>query len=453
MLGRAMRHQQLQATRLHARAMAGEDWYDEFVDRNYDPAPDDLIVLFRYKAASGISQKEALGRIASESSVGTWTTLAKLPKRIQRLKAQAYAWNKDHVKVAYPLALWEPGSLPQLLSGIAGNIFGMKAVAKLRLVDVTIPPKLLRTFPGPSFGIPGVRKRLQVAKRPLTATVPKPKLGYSAAEHASLGYEVWTGGVDLVKDDENLTDQAFNRFEDRVTRMAKLRDKAEKETGERKSALLNVTAETDEMVARAKLIAELGWEYAMVDVVTVGPAAVQTIRRECGDLGLAIHAHRAMHAMFTKDPAHGMAMPALAKFMRAAGVDNIHVGSVVGKLESPKEETLASVAVCRDARTKGDKGFGPQLPQDWGSMRPIWPVPSGGLHPGLAVEVYRLFGPDMLLQAGGGVLGHPDGAVAGARALRQALDAAMEGVSLKEAAFENHELSRALDKWGKVRPR
>ncbi|MBW3584069.1 MAG: type III ribulose-bisphosphate carboxylase [Euryarchaeota archaeon] len=430
--------------------MAAEEWYHEFVDKSHTPSKDDIICHFYYDAGRGISTEECVGRVASESSVGTWTTLSKLPDRLQRLKGIGFEYDDHHIKVSYPKELWEPGNMPQLLSGVAGNIFGMKAVKHLRLLDMSLPPWFLRSFKGPQFGIKGIRDVFRVKKRPLTATVPKPKLGYSSKEHAEIGYDVWLGGVDLIKDDENLTSQGFNKFKDRITRMAKLRDKAEKKTGERKGALLNITAETKEMEKRAAMLADLGWEYAMVDVVTVGPAAVQTVRDVCEEHGLAIHAHRAMHAMFTKDLRHGMAMPALVKIMRTIGVDNIHVGTVIGKLESPKEEVEANIKQCRDKKIEAG---GWLLDQDWGGTKPVWPVPSGGLHPGLVPEIVEMFGPDMIIQAGGGVLGHPDGATAGGHALRGAIDAALEGVTLKEAAKTDKVLAKAVEKWGKTRPK
>lgn len=430
--------------------MAGEEWYHEFVDTSYKPQKDDLVVRFRYDAGRGMSAEECVGRVASESSVGTWTTLAELPERVLDLKAIGYEYDDEHMMVAYPKELWEESNLPQLLSGIAGNIFGMKAVKNLRLLDVQLPKWYLKGFRGPQFGIQGIRKELEIKDRPLTATVPKPKLGYSAAEHADVAYKVWTGGVDLIKDDENLTSQRFNRFKDRIERLAKKRDDAEEETGELKSALLNITAETEEMEERAIMLADLGWEYAMVDVVTVGPAALQTIRETCEDLGLAIHAHRAMHAMFTKNLKHGMAMPALVKLMRLVGVDNIHVGTVIGKLESPEDEVMANIAACRDKKTTGHDYL---LDQDWGNIKPIWPVPSGGLHPGLIKPLMDMFGPDCIIQAGGGVLGHPDGAHAGAQALRGAIDAALDGLTLAEAAKDDPVLKKAHEKWGTTKPR
>lgn len=425
------------------------EWYHEFVDARVRPDPDDLVALFRFQAAPGITTKEALGRIASESSVGTWTTLATLPPRIRRLKGMAYRWKGDLAWVRYPRELWEPGNLPQLLSGVAGNIFGMKAVRRLRLMDIQLPKSYLRSFPGPRVGLQGLRRKLKVPKRPITVTVPKPKLGFTAAEHARIGLEAWRGGVDLVKDDENLTSQSFNGFDRRVAALTKARSKAEAETGEVKSALINVTAETREAVRRVRVLADQGWEYAMVDIVTVGWAGLQTLRAECGDHGMAIHGHRAMHAMFTKDPRHGMAMPCLAKLARLAGVDQFHVGTGVGKLVSPRAEVLASSAMLRDAHIPAGAGL---LEQDWGGLKPALPTASGGLHPGLVPDVLRMLGPDIAIQLGGGIHGHPQGTRAGAKALLDLIEGLLDGQGLDEVAAGSPEARAALAKWQRVRP-
>lgn len=436
--------------------MPKTEWYDEFVDSSARPGKDDIVALFRFTCDRGITTKEALGRIASESSVGTWTTLAQLPKRIPGMKAVAYNWKEEGrgrglAWVAYPGELWEPGNMPQLLSGVAGNIFGMKAVKWLRLQDIRLPRAYLKHFRGPHDGIAGLRKRLRIPKRPLTATVPKPKLGWSAAEHARLGYEAWVGGVDLIKDDENLTDQSFNKFRKRVELMCKMRSKAETETGEVKSALLNVTGETREALRRAKFLSDRGWEYAMVDVVTTGWAALQTLRDDFEDLDLAIHAHRAMHAMFTKSEEHGMSMPCLAKLLRVVGVDQLHAGTVVGKLVSPKHEVMASAATLRERKVAEVHGH--LLAQDWGAVKPAFPVASGGLHVGIVPDVMRIFGNDQVLQLGGGIHGHPDGTRAGAEALLDVVRGTMDGGTLNEIAKEHRAVARALEKWGRAHPR
>jgi len=423
------------------------DWYDEFVELNYAPAKDDVICLYYFEPAKGISQNEAAGRIASESSAGTWTTLHKLPERVARIKARAFEIKGKYVKVAYPIDLWEPGNAPQLLSGIAGNIFGMKALKNLKLIDASLPEKYIRSYKGPEQGIDGIRSLLKVEKRPITGAVPKPKIGFSAKEHAEVAFETWMGGFDLVKDDENLTSTSFNRFEDRVERMAKLRDRAEKETGEQKDALLNITGETKEMIRKAKLLHDSGWRFAMIDVVTCGTAAVQTLREECGDLGLAIHAHRAMHAAFDRNPKHGISMYFLAKIMRLIGVDEIHVGTAVGKLVGTKKEVVSIADMLRKSHV--EEG----LHQKWGSIKPVLPVSSGGLHPGLIPTVMHILGNDCTLLVSGGIHGHPKGTRSGAAAAMQAIEATMEGIDLKEYAVDHKELQQALEKWGDFKPK
>jgi len=427
------------------------EWYTEFVDENYKPSKTDLVALFYFEPAHGISADEAIGRIASESSTGTWTTLFKLPPRMKKLMATAFEVRGNYVKIAYPLDLWEPGNAPQLLSGIAGNIFGMKAIDNLRLIDATLPTSYIRHFKGPHHGISGIRKMMRVPKRPLFGAVPKPKIGFSAAEHAQIGYETWMGGFDLVKDDENLTSTSFNNFNERVRLMTKLREKAEKETGEQKDALINITSETKEMQRRAKLLHDNGWRYAMIDVVVAGTAAVQTLRDVLGDYNMAIHAHRAMHASFDRNPRHGISMRFLAKIMRLIGVDQIHAGTAVGKLVGGESEIKGIANVLRERRVSAEGTH--LLSQDWSSIKPAFPVSSGGLHPGLVPEVMDIFGNECTILVSGGIHGHPKGTRAGAKAAMQACDATMHGMSLKDAAKKHKELAQALEKWGTMRPK
>ncbi len=413
------------------------EWYLEFVKLGYKPSDDELICLFRVEP-DGVSIEEAAGRVASESSVGTWTTLAKLPERIRRLMAKVYEIDGNYVKVAYPIDLFEEGNIPQLLSSIAGNIFGMRALKNLRLEDVVFPKEYVKHFRGPKFGIDGIRNVLKVKDRPLTATVPKPKVGFDVDEYAEVAREAWMGGIDLLKDDENLTGQSFIRFEKRIERVMKIRDEVEKETGERKSYLVNITSDCREMMRRAKLVADYGNEYVMVDIITAGWSALQSVRDVCEELNLAIHAHRAMHAAFTRNERHGISFGVIVKLSRLIGVDNLHVGTGVGKMAGKAEEVKRYAELCR---------------KEWYHLKPVFPVSSGGLHPGLIPDVIDLLGPDIIIQAGGGVHGHPRGTYYGAVALRQAIEAKMKGISLEEYAEEHKELREALEKWGHLRPK
>ena len=429
--------------------------YLDFVDYKYHPSKDDLICLFRVEPTRGMSFDEAVGRVAAESSNGTWTTLTTINERIRRIRARAF-WKdekKKLVKTAYPIELFELGSMPQLWSSICGNSFGMKAVKNLRLLDADFPEIYIKSFSGPQFGLGGVRKFMKIPTRPMIATVPKPKVGMTTEEHAKVGYEAWVGGVDFLKDDENLTNQKFNRFDNRVKLCAKMRDKAEKETGDKKDYFVNVTSETNEMLKRTRLAHNYGFKYVMIDMLTAGWAGLESLRQQCQDTKQAIHSHRAMHATFTRNPLHGISMLFVAKCAKLVGVDNIHIGTVIGKLVSPKSEVMALEHEIEDYNIKEHIGTG-VLEEHWFGMKPIIPCSSGGLHPGLVPYVLKLLGKDCLLQLGGGIHGHPHGTREGAMALRQAIDAYVKKENLEEYSKkkENKELAIALKTWGTVKP-
>lgn len=411
--------------------------YDDFLDTSYSPADDDLVCTFRIVPGEGMSMEAAAARVASESSNGTWAAL-NADADVSRLSAMAYSLRGDGtVKVAYPFELFEAGSLAQILSCIAGNIMGMKAVESIRLEDCEWPESITSAFRGPQYG-PSVKHRLlDAGDRPAVATVPKPKVGLPTEEHARVGYEAWLGGVDLLKDDENLTDQGFNPFEERVTQSFELADEAESVTGERKDYLVNITAETDEMVRRAEYVADHGGGFVMVDIITAGWSALQTVRERTRDLDLAIHAHRAMHAAFDRLPHHGVSMRCLAQFARLAGVDHLHTGTAgFGKLAN--EDTV---------------GINTWLGSELHGLDPVLPVASGGLHPGIIDQVLDETGPNVMVQAGGGIHGHPDGTRAGAEAFRAAVEAWTTGESLESRAEDVPALATALDEWGTETPR
>lgn len=403
--------------------------YVDFVDFSYSPKEDDLICDF-YVEPRGIDIKVAAGGVAAESSIGTWTELTTVKTYVEKLRATVFEINGNNVRIAYPVELFELANMPNILSSIAGNVFGLGALRKLRLNDVYFPSKIADNFKGPKYGIDGVRKLLEVKDRALVGTIIKPKLGLKTEDHAEVAFNAWVGGCDIVKDDENLSSQQFNPFEDRVIKTLECRDKAEQETGEKKVYMVNVTSETSHMIERAQFVEEHGGRYMMVDILTCGFAALQTLRNQNFDL--VIHAHRAGHAAFTKDSEHGVAMRVIAKVSRIIGVDQLHVGSAVGKMSETREEVLEN---CDALKAEID------------GLKPVLPVASGGLHPSLVPALIEIFGKDFVIQAGGGIHGHRDGTVAGAKAMRQAVDAKMQGIVLEKYAETHKELKTALQMW------
>jgi len=417
----------------------------DYIDLRYKPTKNDLVAEYHLEP-NKISIKEACQHVAGESSIGTWTDIVTMDEYIaKKLKPHVYSIKGNEIKIAYPSELFEQGNMAQIYSAVAGNIFGMSAVKNLRLQDIEFPQSIIKSFKGPKFGIEGIRRLTRIKKRPLVGTIIKPKVGLDEKNHAKVAYQAWSGGLDIVKDDENLTSMKFNNFEKRIKETLKLRDKAEKETGEKKIYMPNVTAESNEMIKRAKYIKSLGGEYAMIDIITVGWSAVQTLRE--ADLGLVIHAHRAMHGAFTENPAHGISMLTIAKTARLIGVDQLHIGAILGKMKGGKEEVVEIGEEIED-RIIHENKKAHVLEQYWNGIKPVLAVCSGGLHPGKIPGLMGAMGNNIVMQFGGGCHGHPDGTYAGAKAIRQALDAAIKDIPLKEYAKKNKELKKALEKWG-----
>jgi ribulose-bisphosphate carboxylase large chain len=403
--------------------------YVDFVDLNYKPKATDLICTFHLQSA-GVGLEEAAGAIAAESSIGTWTELTTSKPYVERLAARVFTLQKNIAKIAYPNELFENGNMPNILSSIAGNVFGLKTLKKLRLIDTDLPSELVKTFKGPKFGIEEIRTIMRVSDRPLVGTIIKPKLGLRTNDHAQVAYEAWAGGCDMVKDDENLSSQRFNPFEKRVVKTLESRDKAQDETGEKKVYMVNITAETNIMLKRAEYVMDHGGEYVMVDILTCGWSALQTLREK--DYKLVIHAHRAGHAAFTKNPEHGIAMRVIAKVARIIGVDQLHVGTIVGKMSESRKEVRENIRALK-------------VPMS--GLKKVMPVASGGLYPKLVPALIQTFGKDFIIQAGGGIHGHKNGTRAGATAMRQAVDATMQGISLEKYAKTHKELKAAFETW------
>lgn len=403
--------------------------YIDFVDFKYEPEETDVVCTF-YVQPEGVNIEEAAGGVAAESSIGTWTELTTVKSYVQKLAARVFSIERNNVKIAYPIELFEPRNMPNILSSVSGNVFGLKTLKNLRLEDIHFSSELIRSFKGPKYGIGGVRKLLKVYDRPLVGTIIKPKLGLKTLDHAKVAHEAWVGGCDIVKDDENLSNQRFNPFEDRVIKTLESRDRAEEETGERKVYMVNITAETREMIKRAEFVLSRSGEYVMVDILTCGFSALQTLLEQ--DFNLIIHAHRAGHAAFTRNPKHGISMRVIAKIARIIGVDQLHVGTVVGKMFETREEVAENCEA---------------LKEEMSGLKRVLPVASGGLHPRLVPALIEFFGKDFVIQAGGGIHGHRDGTVAGAKAMRQAVDATLGAISLREYAKEHRELKTALQIW------
>jgi ribulose-bisphosphate carboxylase large chain len=437
---------------------------------DYEPKETDTIALFRITPQPGVEPEEAAAAVAGESSTATWTvvwtdrltTLERYQAKAYRVEPvpgnpeQYFAW------IAYDLALFEEGSIANMTSSIIGNVFGFKALKALRLEDLRVPVAYLKTFLGAPHGIPVERDLLNKYGRPILGATVKPKLGLSGRNYGRVVYEALVGGLDFTKDDENINSQPFMRWRDRFNYAQEAVMRAEQMTGERKGHYMNVTAaDMEQVYERLEYAKEIGSVIVMVDL-TMGYTALQSVSKWCHKNGMILHLHRASHATFTRQKSHGISFRVLAKWMRMLGVDHIHAGTAVGKLEGDPNLTRGYYDILRLQHVKPDPVKGIFFEQDWGYLPAVMPVASGGIHAGQMHQLLDLFGDDVVLQFGGGTIGHPMGIAAGATANRVALEAMVmarnegrdylnEGPQiLREAAKNSPALAAALELWKDV---
>jgi len=311
-----------------------------------------------------------------------------------------------------------------------------------------IPPHYVKTFQGPPHGIVMEREYLDKYGRPLLGATTKPKLGLSARNYGRVVYEALRGGLDFVKDDENINSQPFMRWRDRFLYCMEAVNKASAETGEIKGHYLNVTAATmEDMYERAEFAKELGSIIVMIDL-TIGYTAIQSMAKWARKNGLILHLHRAGHATYTRQKTHGVSFRVIAKWMRLAGVDHIHAGTVVGKLEGDPMAVRGYYQTLRDAKYDADPSLGLFFEQDWASLPAVMPVASGGIHAGQMHQLLHYLGEDVVLQFGGGTIGHPLGIAAGATANRVAVEAMIQARNEgRDIMSEGPEILEKAAKW------
>ena len=437
---------------------------------DYQPKDTDVLCAFRITPQPGVPPEEAGAAVAGESSTATWTVVwtdrltdyKTYQAKCFRVDAVPGAENQYIAYIAYDIDLFEEGSIANLTSSIIGNVFGFKALKALRLEDMRIPLHYVKTFQGPAHGIVTEREYLDKFGRPLLGATTKPKLGLSARNYGRVVYEALRGGLDFTKDDENINSQPFMRWRDRYLYSMEGVNRASAATGEIKGHYLNVTAATmEDMYERATFAKELGSVIIMIDL-TIGFTAIQSMAKWARANGLILHLHRAGYATYARQKNHGVNFRVLAKWMRLAGVDHIHAGTVVGKLEGDPNAIMGYYDTLRLGRVSANPVRGLYFDQEWGSMPGVMPVASGGIHAGQMHDLLHYLGEDVVLQFGGGTIGHPMGISAGATANRVALEAMIKARNegrdyrkegddiLKAAAKQSRELDVALATWGDI---
>jgi len=443
-----------------------------------------MLAVFHFVSGGRLNTLQAATEIAAESSTGTNFAVKTETDFSHEMNALVYKLDlkKELVWIAYPWRLFDRGgNIQNILTYVVGNVLGMKQINALKLLDVWFPPAMLEQYDGPSYTLDDMKKYLGIKGRPVLGTIIKPKMGLTSAEYAEVCYDFWVGGGDFVKNDEPQANQDFCPYDKMVLHVKEAMDKAVKETGKKKVHSFNVSAaDYDTMIERCEMIRSAGFEsgsYAfLIDGITAGWMAVQTLRRKYPDV--FIHFHRAMHGAFTRpENPIGHTVLVLSKFARLAGASGIHTGTAgVGKMKGTPEDDLIPAHNILHLLAEGhifeqswakvpkkDKDILQLIKEDshhhvileddsWRGIKKCAPIISGGLNPTKLKPFIDLAKTtDFITTMGAGVHAHPDGTKAGARALVQAMEAYQKKISIETYSKKKgkKELARAIEFFSK----
>jgi len=404
----------------------------------YTSRPDLIRVTYHVFSGKLIDPEKKAKAIALGQTTDTWTpTGLSGAKKLQKhsgvvlgiderthIEGQPYEYR---LTIGYPAANTE-GDIPSLLTMIFGKI---SLDGKMRLQSIDFPADYLK-HKGPRFGIEGIRAKVAEPARPLAMAIFKPCVGLSAAELAKMFYELALGGMHIVKDDEILPNLPLCPTEKRLEACLEAGAKAKQETGRQTLYAVNLTGKPSAIPGIARKLAKVGAECFLLNILSYGFGVLE----EVAELGVPVMAHPALGGAIGGSPETGISYAVLlGSLMRLGGADIVLFPSSYGTLALPAAETQA----IRE-----------QLLTHWEGCKRSFPTPSAGIHPGLVPQILKDYGQDVIINAGGGVHGHPGGARAGAKAFRQAIDWCIRrgnfgGLSQREFP----ELTEALRLWGK----
>ena len=391
-----------------------------------------------YHLDTAIDPERAADIIAGEQSSGTFVPI---PGEDEALKARAAAtWEISPVDAPasgpnrrYLLKLSWPlenvgASLPNLMATVAGNLYELRPVAGLRLLDIDLPDEFAAAYPGPAFGIKGTRKLANVPEGPLVGTIIKPSVGLTADATAHFVDQLCAAGVDFIKDDELQADGPACPFDERARKVMDVINRHADRSGKKVMYAFNLTGELDEMKRRHDFLLSLGGTLAMVSLNSVGMTGFNAFRKHSR---LPIHAHRNGWGYLQG----GWSYVAWQKLWRLAGADQMHVNGLANKFQESDDSVIASAREC----------LKPMFPNKPCTVMPVF---SSGQTVKQAPGTWAaLQTTDLIFLAGGGLFAHPGGIAAGVAALKQSWDAAMHGVPLDVAAKTHRELREALEKF------
>ncbi|WP_329474756.1 RuBisCO large subunit C-terminal-like domain-containing protein [Kribbella sp. NBC_01484] len=407
-----------------------------------------------YEIESAVPLDRAAEVIAAEQSCGTFVRVARESDELRaRHAAQVVAVDelppsgrpplpgmtgdphdvrRGRVTVRFPLANFGP-SIPNLLAAVAGNLFELRDVGALRLVDLELPAAFAERYPGPRFGVVGTRRLLDRPDGPMIGTIVKPSIGLSGAQLAQLVIELGDAGIDFIKDDELQGNPPGLPLRERVRVVTDALKEVADRNGRQPMYAFNITDDIDRLEPNHDLVLAAGGTCVMVCVNLVGLAGLEYLSRRTQ---LPIHGHRAMYGAYARSPQLGIDFRVWQKLARIAGADHLHTNGFANKFYETDDEVLASIAAVRAPLLGGYEAL---------------PVLSSAQTPGLAHTTYaRTRSTDLLVLSGGGIHGHPQGSAAGVLAMREAWEAATSGEPLDQRAAAVPALAAALNTFGRA---
>jgi 2,3-diketo-5-methylthiopentyl-1-phosphate enolase len=396
----------------------------------------EIIATYNLKDIKGNPLKKA-EEIALGLTVGSWTDLPELEQtQLQKHKGKVVSVEEVSdtagealIKVAYPQLNFS-ADLPAILTTVFGKL---SLDGKVKLIDLELPESLKKSFPGPRFGVEGIREKLNVFDRPLLMSIFKGVIGRDIDYLANQLSSQALGGVDIVKDDEILFENHLTPLEERIQVGKRVLTNTFELTGHRTLYAVNLTGRSSQLREKARKAAELGADLLLFNVFAYGLDILQELRED-EEIGLPIMAHPAVSGSFLSSENYGFSHSLiLGKLLRYAGADLSLFPSPYGSVALEKEKTLS----IKDELLKDDEFY-----------KKSFPVPSAGIHPGLVPLLINDFGIESVINAGGGVHGHPGGAIAGGKAFRQAIDVHLNGQTLVSGSETNPELKTAIQLWG-----
>ncbi|PGZ95147.1 MULTISPECIES: 2,3-diketo-5-methylthiopentyl-1-phosphate enolase [unclassified Bacillus (in: firmicutes)] len=383
--------------------------------------------------------------IALGLTVGSWTNLPQNDQiQLQKHKGKVlsvheieceenivnflgYKATKGIIEIYYP-SLNFSADLPAILTTVFGKL---SLDGEIKLIDLNFTDDILTLFPGPKFGIKGIREKLDVYDRPLLMSIFKSIIGRDIQYISGELKKQALGGVDLIKDDEILFD-TITSITDRVTHGKNILNQVYEKTGHKTLYAVNLTGRTYELKEKALRAVEAGADVFLLNVFSYGIDVLQGLAED-PSINIPIMAHPAVSGAFSSSPIYGIdAGLLLGKLLRIAGADFSLFPSPYGSVALQKETALK---IAENLTVSN-------------GLKETFPVPSAGIHPGLVPQLIQDFGIEQVINAGGGVHGHPDGPIGGGNAFREAISATLSGVELKDYALPNTSLQKALQLWG-----